>query len=160
MIVSDTNLIVYLHVESEFTVRARQVQALDPDWVFPPVTRSEATNVLATLTREKWIDATAAGLLLDRVEPLIVAGSRDVPMKAALELAIERGVSAYDAQFVVLARQLGVFLVTEDGKLKKRFPDVAVSMEAFVESAGQTMIREPRAGYGVRRKRQNERRST
>ena len=153
MIVSDTNLIVYLHVESEFTSRARQVHALDPDWVFPPVTRSEATNVLATLAREKWMDAEGAAATLARIEPRIVAGSRDVPMRAALELAIERGVSAYDAQFVVLARQLGVFLVTEDGKLKKRFPDVAVSMEAFIESAGRTMIREPRAVYGGRRKR-------
>jgi predicted nucleic acid-binding protein len=153
MIVSDTNLIVYLNVESEFTDRARQVHALDPDWVFPPVTRSEATNVLVTLTREKWISAEAAAVTLSRIEPRIMVGFRDVSMKAALELAIERGVSAYDAQFVVLARQLRVFLVTEDGKLKRRFPEVALSMESFIENAGRTTVRESRPIYPGRRKR-------
>lgn len=38
-----------------------------------------------------------------------------------------------DTNLIALARQLGVFLVTEDGKLKKRFPDLAVSMDAFLE---------------------------
>jgi predicted nucleic acid-binding protein len=153
MIVADTNLLVYLHLESEFTARARHVHTLDHEWVFPPVTRSEATNVLATLTREMWIDADAAAVTLSRIEPRIVAGFRDVSMKAALELAIERGVSAYDAQFVVLARQLGVFLVTEDGRLKKCFPEVALSMESFIERSGRSAVLESRAVYGGRRKR-------
>jgi len=82
-----------------------------------------------------------------------VAGSRDVAMKSALTLAIEHAISAYDAQFIALARRLGVFLVTEDGKLTKRFPYVAVTMQAFIETAGRKMIREPRTIYGVRRKR-------
>jgi len=153
MIVSDTNLVVYLHVESEFTLRARQVYGIDPDWVFPPVAPSEAANALATLTREKWISAETALLSLELIEPRIVAGFRDVPMKAVLQLAIERGISTYDAQFIVLAGQLGVFLVTEDGKLKKRFPDVAISMEAFIDGVGKASVREPRAAYGSRRKR-------
>lgn len=152
MIVADTNLLVYLHVESEFTVLARQVHTLDPDWTFPPVTRSEATNVLATLAREKWIDTETATLAQDRIETRIVAACRDVSMQAALELAIERGISAYDAQFVILARHAGVFLVTEDGKLKRRFPEVALSMEAFIERSGRTTVREPRVVYGRRRK--------
>jgi predicted nucleic acid-binding protein len=153
MIVGDTNLIVYLYVDSDFTSRARQVHAIDPDWVFPPVARSEAANVLATLTREKWISPETAIVALERIEPRIVAGLRDVPMRAALELAVQRGVSVYDAQFIVLAGQLGVSLVTEDNRLKRGFPGVAISMEAFIDRAGGRMVREPRAAYGGRRKR-------
>ena len=153
MIVSDTNLIVYLHVESEFTSRARQVHALDPDWAFPPVSRSEVANVLATLAREEWIAAEAAASIMERIEPRMAAGFRDVSMKAVLSLAVEDDISAYDAQFIVLARQLGVVLVTEDGKLMKRFPDVAVSMNAFLERRRPgAVVREPRVRYRSRRR--------
>lgn len=153
MIVSDTNLIVYLYVESEFTVRARAVHALDSDWVFPPVARSEATNALATLTRENWISAESALRALELIEPRIVTGTRALPMKDALQLAIKHGVSAYDAQFVALAGLQGVVLVTEDGKLRKRFPDIAISMEAFIDRAGKSKVRESRSHYGTGRKR-------
>jgi predicted nucleic acid-binding protein len=153
MIVGDTNLLVYLYVESEFTSQARHVHELDSDWIFPPVARSEAANVLATLTRGKRLTPEAAVSTLERLEPRLVTGYRDVPMKAVLTLAFESGISAYDAQFIVLARQRAVFLVTEDGKLKTRFPDVAVSMEAFIKDAGRTQLRESRAAYGRRRKR-------
>ena len=105
------------------------------------------------MARQKWISAEAARSSLERIESRIVAGFRDVPMKDAMQLAVECGISAYDAQFVVLARQLGVFLVTEDGRLRKRFPDVAISMQAFIDGTGQTMVREPRTAYGSRRKR-------
>ena len=152
IIVGDTNLVVYLHVESEFTARARQVYAIDSVWVFPPVAHSEAANALTTLTREKWISAETALLCLGLIEPRIVAGFRDVPMKAVLQLATERGISAYDAQFIVLAMQLGISLVTEDGKLKKRFPGIAISMEPFIDGASKDTVRESRAAYGGRRK--------
>jgi predicted nucleic acid-binding protein len=153
MIIGDTNLLVYLYVESDFTPQARQVHAIDPDWIFPPVARSEATNVLATLTRGKRLTPEAAASALERLEPRLATGFREVPMNAVLTLAIECGISAYDAQFIVLARQSGVFLVTEDGKLKTRFPDVAVSMESFIKGVGGKQLREPRAPYGRRRKR-------
>ncbi|MCX6997811.1 MAG: type II toxin-antitoxin system VapC family toxin [Kiritimatiellaeota bacterium] len=153
MIVSDTNLIVYLYVESEFTARALRVHALDPEWVFPPVARSEAANVLSTLVRERWISNEKSLSALEQIEPRISAGSRDVPMKTVLQLALTHAVSAYDAQFVVLAELLGVALVTEDSRLKKRFPGMAMSMTAFIENAGRTNVRESRAIYGTRRKR-------
>jgi len=131
MIVADTNLVVYLFVASEFTERARRVHALDTAWVFPPIAHSEAANVLATLAREKWLTQETACGALEHIEKCIIAGMRDVSMDAALKLAIEKGISAYDAQFVVLARSLDIPLVTEDGRLKKGFPGVAFSMGAF-----------------------------
>lgn len=155
MIVADTNLVVYLFVASEFTERARQVHAIDPDWVFPPIVRSETANALATLTREKWITPEMASEALENIEKRIMAGVRDVTMKAALELAIQKRISAYDAQFIVLACSLGVYLVTEDGRLKDKFPEVALSMEAFAGRGKDWTLRETRATYGVRRKRAN-----
>ena len=40
--------------------------------------------------------------------------------------------SSYDCEYVALARQLGVLLVTGDTDLTSRFPNDAVLMEDFV----------------------------
>ena len=39
--------------------------------------------------------------------------------------------SAYDCEFVALARELGIPLVTADQMVLSEFPGTAVSMEAF-----------------------------
>jgi predicted nucleic acid-binding protein len=157
MIVGDTNLLVYFYIESEFTHEARQVNDIDPDWVFPPVALSEATNVLATLTSGKRISAETAAAALALMEPRLAAGSQAMPMDIVLKLAIARNISAYDAQFITLARQISTVLVTEDGKLQKLFPDVAVSMKAFIQDMGRSPLREPPARYGTIRKRRGVR---
>jgi predicted nucleic acid-binding protein len=153
VIVADTNLVVYLFIPSEFTERARQVHALDPDWMFPPIAMSEAANVLATLSNEKWITPETAYGALEHIEKCIISGIRDVSMRAALELAIQKRISVYDAQFIVLARSMGVHLITQDGRLKNKFPEVALSMEAFIERGKDWTVRESRATYRVRRKK-------
>ena len=154
MIVADTNLLVYLFVESDFTDRARQVHSIDSDWVFPPIALSEAANVLVTLVREKCITPGAASETLSIIEKRVKAGVREVSMKAVLDLAVQRNISAYDAQFVVLADLLGINLVTEDGKLKKTFPDKAISMEVFAGQNRDRSIQESRAPYKKRSSRQ------
>lgn len=50
-----------------------------------------------------------------------------------LDLAVSSGCSAHDAEFVVLARELGVSLVTLDKKLLDKFPETAVSPERFLD---------------------------
>jgi len=47
-------------------------------------------------------------------------------------LAASSACSAYDAEFVVLARELGIPFVTLDKLLLERFPDAAVSPERFL----------------------------
>jgi predicted nucleic acid-binding protein len=43
-----------------------------------------------------------------------------------LQLAHRHGCSSYDAEFVVLAKQLGCLLLTFDRKLLQLFPEVAL----------------------------------
>ena len=46
-------------------------------------------------------------------------------------LATENRISAYDAQYIALARQLQTVCVTEDQRLLKTFPALTRTMQAF-----------------------------
>ena len=49
-----------------------------------------------------------------------------------LALAANNPCTAYDCEFVALAEQLGIPLVTGDKQLLNTFPNIAVSLEDFV----------------------------
>ncbi|MBA3646604.1 MAG: type II toxin-antitoxin system VapC family toxin [Gemmatimonadaceae bacterium] len=49
-----------------------------------------------------------------------------------LRLAEHSGLSAYDCEFVAVAKGLGVPLITNDRKLCRSFPDTAVSPAEFL----------------------------
>lgn len=131
MIVADTNLVAYLLIDGERTGAARLVWQKDPDWRLPPLWRSEFLNVLATSARAGVLSANqtiqawrAAGGLLGHSE-------QEPGGEAVLQTAMRYGISAYDAQFVTLAVQLEIPLVSGDGKLCSSCKDVAVSIESF-----------------------------
>ena len=59
--------------------------------------------------------------------PPAMLGDRvaDVPHDRVIDTALECGLTAYDAEFVVLARTLGVPLATSDREILEGAPDVA-----------------------------------
>ncbi|GAB4144315.1 MAG: hypothetical protein Fur0021_00800 [Candidatus Promineifilaceae bacterium] len=65
---------------------------------------------------------------------LLQSQKQDVDMAHALQLALANAISAYDAQYVALATTWNLSLVTEDQKLQRAFPDVALSMRRFLEA--------------------------
>ena len=135
MIVADTNLVAYLLIEGDRTPIARQVYTRDPDWRLPPLWRSEFLNVLATSVR--------AGVLThEQAQGAWSAGKRrfaDAEVEpggeAVLAAALKRGISAYDAQFVVVAERLSARLVTSDRRLTAACPERAVSPADFLGEA-------------------------
>jgi predicted nucleic acid-binding protein len=131
VIVADTNLVSYLLMEGEQTPAAREVRQRDPQWVLPPLWRSEFLNVLATSCRAAVIDLEQALSAWHLALELFTLYEPEPQGVAVLETAVRDGLSAYDAQFVVVARQLGVPLVTSDRKILSACPDIAVAIEAF-----------------------------
>jgi len=107
----------------------------DPDWRLPSLWRHEYLNVLATFARSGGATAAQARSLWRRAIGFFAPREEPTDAEAALELAIEHPVSAYDGQYVALARRLAVSFVTEDRRLLKAFPQLAQTMRDFVRAA-------------------------
>lgn len=123
MIVVDTNVLAYLYLPTEHTVRAEALLERDPVWVAPVLWRSEFRNVLAGYLRRGALSLGAALELQAEAESLMAGREYDVSSPTVLALAQGSGCSAYDCEFVALASQLGVPLVTRDARLLKAFPE-------------------------------------
>lgn len=131
MIIVDTNLIVYLFLEGEFSSQAEIILKMDAEWAAPYLWRSEFRNVLAQYLRKKIISLPVALEIIQKAELLMRGREYHVPSAQVLSLISISSCSAYDCEFVALAKNLSVSLVTADKKIAKIFPDVAVEISKF-----------------------------
>ena len=132
MIVADTNVISYLLLPTDYSDKASQLYRMDPDWAAPELWRSEFRNVLALYMRQNILSLTEALALQDEAESLMADREFAMPSVAAMNLVASSNCSAYDCEFVALARQLSVKLLTQDKKLLREFPETAISIDAFL----------------------------
>jgi len=133
VIVADTNLVSYLLITGEHTEAARAVWAQDPRWALPSLWRSEYLSVLATSVRAKILERDQACAAWRAGVRLLGRSEREPDGEAVLDAALKYGVSAYDAQFVVVAKELNVPLVTGDRKLREACPSLTVSLTDFAQ---------------------------
>lgn len=129
MIVVDTNVMVYLLAgEGPSADRAADLLLRDPEWAAPPILFSELRNVLAGSVRRGLVALPDALSMHDDAALILGDRTAGVDGVAVLRAALDLGLSAYDAEFVVLARTLGVALVTEDREVLLAAGDVAVRL--------------------------------
>jgi len=134
VIVVDTNVIAYLLLGGEKTPQARAVFQKDSSWVAPILWRSEFRNILAYYLRQgKLVLADALQLMIE-AELLFQGEEYQVESGEVLSLVSSSRCSAYDCEFVALARHLNIPLVTSDGQMLAEFPETAVSLDAFVST--------------------------
>lgn len=131
MIVADANLIAYLLIQGQFTDRAVTVYTKDPNWVAPRLWKSEFRNVLGLHMRRGLFDLDKTLDIMEQAEQLIKGQEFETVSSRVLRLAAASGCSTYDCEFVALAQELAVPLVTSDAALLKKFKLIAVSMDAF-----------------------------
>lgn len=132
MIVVDTNLVSYLLIEGEFTQNARDVYQHDPDWIVPGLWRAEFLSVLTTTITAGVITPAQGDLLWQRTLSLFGQKEHNPNGRDVLKVALQFQISAYDAQFIAVAKNSGVPLVTSDRQLIKACPPHAQSMHQFL----------------------------
>ena len=131
MIVADTNLIAYLLILGQHSNEAESVYIKDPQWAAPLLWRSEFRNILAFYVRRGLMDLNDAYRTMEQAERLMRGQEFEVASARVVRLAAASGCSAYDCEFVVLAQDLGVTMVTSDRILVTRFKPTVSSMREF-----------------------------
>jgi predicted nucleic acid-binding protein len=133
MIVADANLLAYLWIPGPFSSTAVNCLQRDADWMVPTLWRSELRSILVQYLRKKLMDLPTAIRIIREAEKMLQGSEHRVPSEEILDLALQSSSSAYDCEYVVLARQLGVKLVTNDARILKNFPDDAIAVNAFLK---------------------------
>lgn len=132
MIVVDMNLISYLYLEGEYSLLAERAWLKDGEWTAPLLWRSEFRNVLALYIRRRWLTLEDSQQIMAEALNLMADHEYEVDSSRVLWLVDRSSCSAYDCEFVALAQELGVPLVTMDRQILKDFPAVAIGLTAFI----------------------------
>ena len=132
MIVVDTNVMVRLVVGGADGTEAALLFERETEWAAPSILMSELHNVLVGFVRRGAVTSEQAKAMND--DAAVVLGDRiaSVSGHQVIDVALECGLTAYDAEFVALARALGVPLATLDNAVLHGAADVAVSLRTLV----------------------------
>ena len=128
MIVVDTNIIAALYLPSDLTAHAEALLQKEPQWVAPVLWRSEFRNVLAMYLRKKMLAFDEAYRIQSEAESLLNQNEYEMASFEVLQLAQTSGCSAYDCEFVALAKRLNAPLFTQDKQILTAFPDIAATL--------------------------------
>ena len=132
MIVVDTNVIASLWVPNDMDELAYKVLEKDSDWVVPLLWRSEFRNILAVYLRADILEFSIALQILEEAEQLMNTKEFEVNSTEILSFVLSSSCSAYDCEFVALADDLNIKLVTFDKKIIKEFPETALHPTRFI----------------------------
>jgi len=151
VIVVDSNIIAARNLTSALTPQAKQVEHKDPVWIVPCLWRYEFQNILASAIKAKQITLEQALNVWQKVSGILMENESEPPAARVIELVAHYGITAYDGQFIALARDMDILCVTEDQELQGKFPGIVVSMEGFLEPAPADRVYEEKAPYRTRK---------
>ena len=132
MIVVDSNIIAYLMIPSDRTKEIEKLLLKDSEWIAPLLWRKEFRNILTLYMKQSQMSLILAEQTIARAENLLSEREYGVLSSDVLVLTYEKSLSAYDAEYVVLAINFGVPLITVDKKLLKEASEYAVSPSKYL----------------------------
>lgn len=131
MIVVDTNVIAYLILPGPNTELTRAAAEKDI-WCAPLLWRSEFRSVLTISMRQSRIQFATAAEAMARAERLLFNHEYSVRSAAVLNCIARSTLSAYDCEFVGLAEDFGIRLLTSDEAIIREFPRIAIHLRDYV----------------------------
>ncbi len=128
MIVVDSNVIAYLYLPTQHSKRAESLLQRDSEWIVPILWRSEFRSVLSGYLRRGSLTFEQAVELQRTAEAQLFGCEYEVDSFSVFEYVNHSRCSAYDCEYIALAEQFGVRLITMDKQLLREFPKRAVSL--------------------------------
>jgi predicted nucleic acid-binding protein len=132
MIVADTNLIAGLWVPNQMEELAYATLKKDPDWVAPVLWKSEFRNVLSLFLRKEILELVTVLQVMEEAEEFMESKEFEVNSTQVLSFVSNSSCSSYDCEFITLADDLNIRLVTFDKKILTEFPSIAIHPQDFV----------------------------
>jgi predicted nucleic acid-binding protein len=132
MITVDANLIGALFLQSEQSPLATGIFENDPDWYAPLLWQSEMRSLITSYLRHKLITLDKATQIMNEAHALMVEHERYVSSDLVLELVSTSKCTSYDCEYVALAREMNLTLVTFDKQVVATFPGIAVFPHDFI----------------------------
>ncbi len=133
MIVVDTNIISYLLTPNDrYNQLADDLFQKDSNWISPILWRHELLSVLSIYLRKNIIDTTMCKSIYQ--EAMETVTSRPISEFEKVFNVIENSnLSSYDGEFVALAHENNLPLITEDKKIIHEFPDTACTIKDYLK---------------------------
>jgi predicted nucleic acid-binding protein len=154
MIVVDSNVLAARMMVSTKTPFAEEVDRIDNVWIVPPLWRYEFQNILAKVLWARQLTTEGAFQVWRVTVTRMAENEKEPSPENVIDLAGRHRITAYDANFIALAKEMGVQCVTEDGELSEKFPGIAVNMADFArQSPSRGEVREAHVVYRTRKRK-------
>ena len=131
MIICDTNVLAYLFLKGTYSKQAKALLQTDPAWLSPPLWRNEFRNILATYMRQGHLTHQGALLIMHEAESFMEGNEIPVNSEEVIALTSSSKCSAYDCEFVALAKRYDLKLYTSDKQILTEFPDYSLDLKNF-----------------------------
>src|SRR5690349_3367905 len=126
MIVTDTNILASLYFPSEISLETESLKGKNEEWVVPSLWRSEFMNVATAYYRRGFITFEQATESVKEASMIFEDHELDADVETVFSFVRKSQCSPFDCQFVALAYQLGIRLLTYDKQILREFPDIAI----------------------------------
>ena len=137
-VVVDTNVLAYYWLPGRHTETAISLRRATDLWHVPKLWRSELRNVLAGFLRRGDLSLAQAQATMQAAEVELLDCEWEVSSMRVLDFVSRSDCSAYDCEFVALAAAMNIPLVTEDQRILRGFPDMAVPMAHLAQGRMQS----------------------
>ena len=129
IIVDNSVLVAFVFPQDDFHKAAMAARLKDADWHAPALIRSESRNVARAYLRKGEPLETVQEAVRDAAASVrcYIMGDDEV-----LQVVSDGHLTAYDAEYVALARRLACRVLTQDRDIQKFYRAESVSLADFV----------------------------
>lgn len=134
MIAVDTNILAHFWLPSDHTQICDRLFQWDPEWIAPLLWKSEFRNVVMLYLRKELINLAEAVQITEKAESQMKDREFHVNSVQVYILAEKSDCTSYDCEFVSLAQDLDIKLITMDQQILRSFPEFTAKPSDIIKT--------------------------